>query len=82
MGGSCFFIFFLFTFAQFISFWCVSPCFALWHAPISTSGMYWVVLERNTPSLSYMPLMFCAVCSFPPWQTLVFLLKTIVCLSF
>ena len=39
---------------------------------ISSSGMDWVVLERRTPSLSYMPLMTCAVRSFPPWQTLVF----------
>ena len=71
-GFVLFYYLFFFSLDQFISFWCASPCFALRHAPISTSGMYCVVLERNTLSVSYMPLMFCAVCSFPPWQTLVF----------
>ena len=71
---------FFFFFARFITFWSVLLCFAREHSPISTSGMDGVVLERNTPRLSYMPLIFCAVRSFPPWQTLVFT-KTIVCLS-
>ena len=31
---------------------------------------FWHCLVSRTPSLSYMPLMTCAVCSSPPWQTL------------
>ena len=71
-GAGCLGGFVPLFFAEYISFWCVSPGFARWYSPISTGGMYWVVLERNTPILSYMPLLFCAVCSLPPWQALVF----------
>ena len=35
--------------------WAVLP---LWHCLVS-----------GTPSLSYMPLISCVMCSFPPWQT-------------
>ena len=73
-GGSCFF-------CSVHNYWCASPGFARWQSPISTSGMYWVVLKRSTPSLSYMPFLSCAVRSTHLGKPL-FLLKTIVCLSF
>ena len=43
-----------FLFRSVHTFWCAPPGFARRQSPISSGGLDWVVLERSTPSLSYM----------------------------